>query len=216
MFLVSSNPTLADETLSISPVVQQTPVWCWAAVTEMVLDHFGVENASPVGNFQCAVVAAAGAVSNRPDCYYDCGRCVVPAGTASNLIFWMESYSEVASQALGRQVADVNATYRSGALRKNAVVNEIDDGNPVIAGISPGQRISMRGGSQHVALIVGYEDDGNVLIVNDPFPFADAGWTDPYAAAGAELIERGQYRISYGDFVQGLGWRESIRVEQSP
>lgn len=205
----------ADEELNIPPVIQKTPVWCWAAVSEMVLEHFGVENASPTGDFQCAIVAAAGVLSGSAQCFVNCGFCVVSAGSAANLEYWLENYSEVASQFLGYRLSDVRARHRSRALRWDETVDEIDLGNPVIVGISPGQQISMRGTSQHVALIVGYEDDGRILIVNDPFPYPDVPWgPDPYVAVGAELVESGQYRVSYSAFVNGLDWRESFLVEE--
>lgn len=209
-------PARADEQLSVDPVIQQTPVWCWAAVSEMVLGYYGVENASPVGNFQCAIVGAAGAMSGAKQCYFNCGMCIVSAESAGNLIRWLEGYSEIASQFLNRQLNDVDASYRSHEISWEDLITQIEGGNPVIAGISPGVRISMRGGSQHVALIIGYEDDGQLLIVNDPFPFPlMPGWTDPYVAAGGQMLQLGQYRVPYANFVQSLNWRESILVEEA-
>jgi hypothetical protein len=95
---------------------------------------------------------------------------------------------------------------RTTSITLSQVKREIDNGRPVVAGISP-SGYSVNGVSQHVALIVGY--DGSDLIVNDPFPFALAGG-DPYIAAGATAIEPGQYSIAYRSFVNHLRWRETI------
>lgn len=212
--LLAAVSAKADEDLFIEPVIQQTDVWCWAAVSEMVLEHFGVDNANPNDNFQCAIVAAAGVLSGAPQCFANCGFCVVSAGNASNLRYWLENYSEVASQFLGYSLDDVRTRYRPRRLRWGETTAEIDAGNPIIVGVSPGQNISMQGTSQHVALIVAYEDQDRQLVVNDPYPYPLKGWNDPYLAAGGEMIELGQYRIGHSALVSGLNWRESILVEQ--
>src|SRR5262245_42149884 len=62
----------SERTLPISPVVQRSPVWCWAAVGEMVFRYFGSQNADPGGTFQCAIVEAMADRGTSPcarDCY---------------------------------------------------------------------------------------------------------------------------------------------------
>lgn len=51
---------------------------------------------------------------------------------------------------------------------------EIDEGRPIIVGVSP-SGFKIKGISQHMALIVGYDDSSGdlKLTVNDPFPFED-------------------------------------------
>src|ERR1700759_4403447 len=72
-----------DADLSIDPVMQNTPVWCWLAVGEMVFKYFDVPNVNPAGIYQCGIIGTiAGPYS---PCWSDCTRCVVGAGQASNI-----------------------------------------------------------------------------------------------------------------------------------
>ena len=84
--------------------------------------------------------------------------------------------------------------------------------SPVLAQIVPrgSGAIYPPGMSSHFALIVGIAGRGPqaLLTVNDPYPYPEAA--NPYLATGARTAEPGQYRISYGDFRQRLGWRQSV------
>ena len=73
--------------LPISPEIQQTPVWCWAAVSTMVLKWFGYPNVNPGGNFQCGFVAVA-----FPSCDLDCRQCIQPAGPMQNTVEFQRRY----------------------------------------------------------------------------------------------------------------------------
>ncbi len=191
-----------QEALDITPVYQQTPVWCWVAVGEMVFRHYGVANINPVGNFQCGIIALL-----HPACNQNCGNCIVPAGSLTTMNNMLTQYPDFASRVSGRSTRITTQVSRS-RLSLEALAAEIDAGRPVVAGISPsGYRAN--GISEHVALIVGYV--GANLIVNDPFPFRAATFAgNPYEAAGGEEVSSGQYRISYSAFVNRLQWRESI------
>lgn len=195
-------PAEASEDLLIDPVYQQTPVWCWAAVGEMVFRHYGVANINPFGNFQCGIIALL-----HPVCNQNCGNCIVPAGSLETMNNMLTQYPRFASRVTDTSTRITTRT-RSSRLPLDDVRREIDAGRPIVAGISPsGYRISAV--SEHVALIVGYEDDD--LIVNDPFPFGTNAFAgNPYEAAGGEEILQGQYRIPYRGFVQRLQWRETI------
>lgn len=187
--------------LEVSPVYQQTPVWCWAAVGEMVFSYYGVSNINPYGNMQCGIVALL-----HPACSANCGNCVVPAGSLTTMNDMLTRYPAFASSVTATATR-ISTTVARWPLSLAGVRTEIDAGRPVVAGISPsGYRNA--GVSEHVALIIGY--DGSDLIVNDPFPFVLAFSGDPYINAGGTRIVRGQYRIPYGRFVQVLQWQESI------
>ena len=197
-------PVLAlaeDRSLGIDPVYQETPVWCWAAVGQMVFQHNGVGNINPGGDFQCGIVALLHPICNR-----DCRNCVVPAGSLFTMNNMLTEYPKVAVQRTGLRTSITTAT-KPSALPLSTVVSEIDAGRPVVAGISP-SGYNTSNVSEHVALIVGY--DGTDLIVNDPFPCDLAITGNPYVASGGTKLGEGQYRVSYKTFVNRLVWRESI------
>ncbi|MBA1142745.1 C39 family peptidase [Mesorhizobium neociceri] len=200
-----------SETLPIDPVAQESPVWCWIAVTEMLMKHYDVPNANGGGDYQCGIVGTIAFGTRAQMCVSNCALCQVPAGSAQTLVEAIEAYPKRVRALLGLNADDVSATHRARALTEDEVVEEIDDGNPMIAGISPSG--GSPGVSQHVALIVGYDDDGATLIVNDPFPFDPSH--NPYLAAGANELEPGQYEISRTTYKSALRWRETILVKSS-
>lgn len=201
--------------LEISPVTQETPEWCWIAVGEMIFKYFEIPNANPVNDYQCGIVGEL-ALQGRmlpPICNVYCERCPVPAGTASRVSQMLELYPKVL-QEYGVDTDGVEAHHRTSALSKTRLTAEIDDGNPVVAGISPNAQGSSTVAA-HVALIVGYEDDGDILVINDPFPFQRVGIPDPYLGADGEALDQDQqYRISYDNFRNLLHWSESFTVEK--
>ena len=197
-----------DAELSIPPVAQRTPVWCWVAVGEMVFEHFGVPNVNPVGNYQCGIIGAL-AGPYHP-CWSDCGRCVVPAGTPQNITNMLFQYPRIAGQLTRQSIDGVRSRRVLRALTDEQVREELDNDRPIIAGINPSGVAGPF--AQHVALIIGYEDvdDQLILTVNDPYPYQFVGNRfDPYLRAGGEG-SGGQYRINYNNFRRGLSWSESF------
>ncbi len=188
--------------LSIEPVYQRTPMWCWAAVGEMIFRYYGVANINPGHDFQCGIIALL-----HPVCNQNCYNCPVPAGSLSTMNNMLTQYPSFAS-GVTRTSTRMQTVPRYSRLSPAEVRAEIDAGRPIVAGISP-SGYNMSNVSQHVALIVGYE--GTDLIVNDPFPFSSGYFSgNPYEAAGGEAVSRGRYRIAYSAFVERLRWRESI------
>lgn len=199
-----------DAALSISPVVQRTPVWCWVAVGEMVFNHFDVPNVSPVGEFQCAIIGVM--AGPRHPCWGDCTRCVVPAGDPQNITNMLMQYPQVAGQLTRQSVRGIRSRRIVRALTPRELKEDLDNDRPVIAGISPAGVTGPA--AQHVALIIGYEEDDDdnrlILIVNDPYPYQYVGnRADPYLLARGEG-GNGQYRISYDNFRLRLRWSESF------
>ena len=190
------------ELLDIDPIFQQTPLWCWAAVGEMVFRYYNVGNVNPAGNFQCGIIALL-----HPVCNQNCGSCVVGAGNLSTMDNMLTRYPVVAAQVTGSG-SRISTLTRQTPLTQDGVETEIDAGRPVVAGISP-SGYQVNGVSQHVALIVGYEDDE--VIVNDPFPFGPRTFTgNPYLLNGGEQLAQGQYQIPLDRFTTRLRWRETI------
>ena len=201
--------------LPIAPVIQQTHVWCWVAVGEMIFRHAGVRGVNPVGNYQCGIVGLLAAGTPANACASQCERCAVPAGSAAAIRDMLEDYPRRVAAVTGRPAPRIRAHVVRRALIPGEVVDEIDRARPIVAGISPAGR--PQGGSAHVALIVGYEAGGATLIVNDPYPFP--GFQNPYFAAGGAPTDRpGAYRIPYHAFQRGLDWAESftVRIERAP
>ena len=199
----------ADAELSISPVVQRTPVWCWVAVGEMVFEHFGIPNVNPVGEYQCGIIGSL-AGPYHP-CWGDCTRCVVPAGNPQNITNMLSMYPRIAGQLTRQSIRGISSRRTLRALTMEQIKGELDNDRPIIAGVSPAGVTGPF--AQHVALIIGYEEDEDdrvTLIVNDPYPYQYAGnRADPYLLAGGQG-GNGQYRISYDSFRRRLAWSESF------
>lgn len=192
--------------LNIRPVSQQTVVWCWAAAAEMALGYFRVPSINPVANYQCGIVAMLGGI-----CWSNCGACQTPIGSTFNLVRVLNNYQSVARQ-YGNQFRSYKAVAK-GRLQFNELSNEIDEGRPVLAGISPsgmGDRYPA-GMSEHVVVVIGYDDYGREpqVVVNDPMPYGKFDF-NPYLRIGADLERAGSYRISYDRFVNLLGYKDSI------
>ena len=199
------------ETLPIDPVAQETPVWCWVAVSEMVFRYYGLPNVNPAGDFQCGIVGTLGG-----SCASDCTTCIFPAGQLENLVMVLQGYPDVARAYVDEGARDVVATGVFRPLTAAEVVTEIDAGRPLIAGITPGPSPTSYGPA-HVAVVVGYDlgatVDDPIVIVNDPFPFTApefGGQGDPYLAAGAQATRPGQYALPYSTFLTSLRWEQSV------
>lgn len=201
----------ADVDLGIAPVVQATPVWCWLAVGEMVFRKFNVPPVNP--HYQCGIIGAISISSNQAQCAKDCRLCNFPAGDATRLMGMLIDYPRRASM-LSRQTAPRLFVTHTNTLSAVEVKSELDRGRPILAGINPNARPAVFAASAHVAIIVGYDDreDGLILIVNDPFPFSPSTWPDPYLANGALVLAPGQYKIPWETYVNKLGWAESFLV----
>jgi hypothetical protein len=203
--------------LPIPPVMQKTWAWCWAAVGEMVFTHYGAANADPGGAFQCGIVESLARIDSD-QCAHQCYRpeCIAAAGTPAFLKEMLEVYPKRAALSLKTAQPRIRADWRGAELPAAMLRREIDAGRPVIAGVNPFGIEREVGHSAHVALIVGYEDGGATVIVNDPGPYPilePVALTDnPYRAAGGEMLVKGRYRIAYRAFLRELRWIETLTV----
>ncbi len=209
--LLFATAARADVDLGIPPVQQATPVWCWLAVGEMVFRQFDVPAVN--GHYQCGVIGAMSIASNKAQCAQDCRLCNTPAGDATQLMGMLIDYPRRAALISGLPSPRLFVTH-ADALSPVELKRELDGGRPVLAGINPGGRPQAFSASAHVALIVGYVErpDGLLLIVNDPYPFSPTGWPDPYLANGASRLGNGRYQIAWSTYTQSLGWVESFLV----
>lgn len=215
LVMLAAAPSRAG-VLPIPPVVQQTHVWCWVAVGEMIFKYLGIPNVNQAGVYQCGIIGALAADTygmNHP-CNIDCRYCVVPAGDEGSVRRMLERYPAVV-QAVYGYAAPLRAGYERRVLQPIELMQEIDQGLPIIAGITPYGIPA--GVSAHVALIIGYERDqqgGLWLRVNDPYPFNYAGHNPYVAAGGQEQMGGGSYWIPYPNFLQGLQWAETFRIRR--
>lgn len=185
--------------LPIMPVFQQTQVWCWLAVGEMIFKHFGVPTVNAAGNYQCGII---GSISGtRSPCYQNCFNCVMPSGSNYGTISMLSNYSMIASNKR------FYYSERKG-LSENDVMTNIDNGQPIIAGTSYTSR-NFNFDSEHVVLIVGYEVvNGQLyLVVNDPFNYTTF---NPYINSGGKNLKSNQYLINYYDFRDKVFWNWAV------
>jgi hypothetical protein len=185
--------------LPIAPVVQQTPVWCWVAVGEMLFQYYGVPDANPVGDFQCGII---GRLSQpMSPCDRDCRLCTVPSGSNAGTLRMISVYTR---RMVGREAF----FHEADRVAPDVFVSEIDEHRPVLVGMSPGRRTF--GEAEHVALVVGYSMRGHAvdLVVNDPYPYPPQ--SNPYIANGGIAMAGNQYRIAYPAFRDGLFWHWTV------
>ena len=193
--------TFGQRILPIAPVMQRTKVWCWLAVGEMIFSHYGIPNRNPAGDYQCGII---GTIMSNSSCFSNCynPRCIRPSGSNAATVSMLADYAWASSQRALNAQEGYDMPYV-------AVKQNIDNGRPIIAGISP-NRQQFYEGAEHVALIVGYvaTADGVDLIVNDPYPYEPAeNW---YIRNGAIQTAPYQYRIGMGTFSRKLYWHWSI------
>lgn len=207
-----AGPIFAAHDLGIAPDMQQTFVWCWLAVGEMIFRHYGVPETPNGETYQCGIVQSISIATNMSRCAGDCSLCVVPAAGARDFVGMLADYPRRAAVLTGEPAPRVFATV-AGVLRPSEVRDEIDAGNPVVAGINPDRRPAVTfQAPAHVALIVGYTETKGALLlrVNDPFPYPAPA--NPYPLAGGKMLQPGSYEIAYDAFERLLAWRESYLV----
>ena len=197
-----------DNRLNIRPISQQTLAWCWAAVGEMVLKHYRFPNLNQAGNYQCGIVGSLGGI-----CGANCGACVTGIGSTYRMSNVIANYQHLSDIYRGNHRGRRFGVSPTGRLSPSDIIDEIDEGDPVVAGISPSGMGAFYppSMSEHVTLIIGYRESrrGFQVLVNDPMPYARIGY-DPYLALGARRTRAGQYWVDYGTLVHRLAYKDSI------
>lgn len=210
VLLVPVNLTMAGEVkLHIPPVFQERPSWCWAAVGEMVFKYYDVPAAHRT-DYQCGIVQARNLCKGIPNCV----ECDLSAGDEATMVNMLEQYPVTATGGGTAGEIALTAQSKSGSLSEAEVKNELDQGRPIIVGISP-TGFKVDGMPQHMALIVGYDDRSGdlVLTVNDPFPYEDMRFLwigNAYLSARASGGSDGEYEIEYDAFRLRLKWTHTM------
>lgn len=210
VLLVPINLAMATEvTLHIPPMFQERPSWCWATVGEMVFKYYDIP-AIHRTDYQCGIVQSRNLCRGIPNCV-DCNISNVDEVAVVNML---EQYSALATH--GRKAGDSALTVelKDGSLSEAEVKKEIDEGRPIIVGLSP-RGFKVDGIRQHMALIVGYDTSSGdlMLTVNDPFPFEDMVFLwigSPYVNARALEEGDGRYEVGYDAFRSKLKWTQTL------
>lgn len=217
-----------SKTLNIPPVFQTTAVYCWLATGQMVFQHFGIPANNPTifapsdaRNYQCGEAKGIGAVPTGAlsgpqaftgQCWNNCAMpwCMTGSGTIQGIYNLITQYPEIVARTNGNTAFFQHPVEIASALSPAQVRNEIDNGRPIIAGISPGAQFLPPGVSEHAVLIVGYANGGAMLVVNDPFPYQTAGMIPSYLQAGGQQLIPGRFQISYQAMVGPIAWKNTI------
>ena len=210
VLLVPVNLTMAAEVkLHIPPVFQERPSWSWAAVGEMVFKYYYVPAAHRT-DYQCGIVQSRNLCTGIPNCV----ECDLSAGDEATMVNMLEQYPVIAT--LRGTAGDIALTVqsKSGSLSDAEVKKEIDEGRPIIVGLSP-TGFKVDGIPQHMALIVGYDDRSGdlMLTVNDPFPYEDMRFLwigNAYLSARASGGSAGEYVVEYEAFRLRLKWTQTM------
>ncbi|MBD3314231.1 MAG: hypothetical protein GF344_00460 [Chitinivibrionales bacterium] len=137
-FMFSTSHICALE-LDITPARQDSSFWCWAAACEMVLYAYG----KAIDQYDCA----AWAVSRE------------------NRTVWMTGANNAVDQVL-IHFGGIYSKHDESTLYESYIIDEIDDGKPIIAGISFYNVIG------HMVIIRGYTGSGGYdlgnVIYNNP------------------------------------------------
>jgi Peptidase_C39 like family len=206
--VLGQNALAADKTLDIDPVYQETPEWCWLAVGQMIFQYYDEPIVNGFGDFQCGIIALYG--GPQSSCWYNCRTCPVPGGSTQSVVQMLRGYPVAAAQLLGRpRRLPLHVQSKAGPLDFDELKDEIDKDRPVVAGINLSGGFAIPGQAQHVVLIIGYDDVGQTLTVNDPFPYEAFG-VYPYQVLNAGQPQQGQYIIDYAAFKNRMRWTVSL------
>jgi hypothetical protein len=211
ILLAPVTPAMAAEVkLHILPVFQERPSWCWAAVGEMVFKYYYIPAVHRT-DYQCGILQGRNLCTGMPNCV----ECELPAGDESTVMNMLQQYPLLATR--GGVTGDIALTVqlKAASLSEEELKKELNEGRPIIAGVSP-SGFKIDGISQHMALIVGYDDSSGDLrlTVNDPFPFEDDRFlwiANPYQPNMDMSGENdGQYEISFERFRSKIKWNQTM------
>ncbi|MEO5645437.1 MAG: papain-like cysteine protease family protein [Bacteroidia bacterium] len=187
--------------LSISPVEQQTQVWCWLATGEMIFRYFNLPNLNPGNNYQCGII---GSIFPNTPCGSDCFNsvCIRGSGSNANTVKMLKDYAWISSG----KVFSCTESYELGF---DIIKSNIDQRKPILCGVSPNRR-QYYYGAEHVILLIGYQVRMNIpyVIINDPFPYSSND--NPYLKAGASELQQNQYLIRLETFTKTIFWHWSL------
>lgn len=210
----SATPTSAE--LNITPIAQQTEVWCWAASAEMILLYFNEPNVNPGGDYQCGIVGGYWFLVGGPNhpCVYNCYLCQTGASSTAEIQRILMNYGRLA-QLQGLTGRTLTTKSKFGQLTIEQIAYQLDNNRPILAGISfPGQP-TLPGISGHAVVFSGYDATGAqpTITVRDPYPYEAfiPPQQNPWLLAGGVYLGPGTYRIPLAALGGGeITWGNTI------
>jgi hypothetical protein len=132
----------------------------------------------------------------------------------ASVVNLLEQYPVSATEAGKANNIALTVQLKDGILSEEEVKQELDEGRPIIVGLSP-RGFKVDGIRQHMALIVGYDTSSGdlVLTVNDLLPFEDMIFLwigSPYINARASEEAEGQYEVGYEAFRSRFKWTKTL------
>lgn len=203
--------------LPVPPVMQQTPVYCWAASGEMIFQYYHVPSGFGGPSDQASIVRSTGGPFSP--CWNNPGGCIWPAGTSDTILFMLHTYPEVSRMLTGNQsIPRIMASFQNLPLTESQLKQQIDKGQPVLIALNP----SMNGAHvpEHAIVLTGYHYAPPPaapmappimwVVLNDPFPYFQVMPTTPYlvlgGVAGTSGLDRLRFGVPYSALVNQLSW----------
>lgn len=197
--------------LSVRPVEQQTPEWCWLASAQMIFVYYGIPPVNGI-SYQCGIVGAIEGPGSI--CFTDCAACVFGSGGDQQSAYALELYPAILQQYFFRsqRIPQITATLFERPLVQSEIADQISNGKPVELGITPSGPFQGQAGHDVVLMGFGQTASDFILVVADPFPYDSMGYPNPYLLSGGSEIQPLEYAIDYGAMVSNLQWSASITV----
>jgi hypothetical protein len=182
----------------------------------MILLYYREPNLNPAGDYQCGVVGVYFYIVGGPNhpCVSNCYLCQTGASSTLEIQRILAGYGQVARQ-FGIFARVLTSQSRFGQLTLQELANELDNGRPILAGISfPGQP-TLPGISGHAVVFSGYDATGTVptVTIRDPYPFERfiPASQNPYLLAGGVYIGPGSYSVPIAGLTGGgVLWGNTI------
>ncbi|HKP01295.1 MAG TPA: papain-like cysteine protease family protein [Nitrospiraceae bacterium] len=133
VLLVPANLTMAAEVqLHIPPLFQERPSWCWAAVGEMVFKYYDIP-AFHRADYQCGIVQTRKLCTGMPNC----AGCALSSVDEASVVNLLEQYPALATEDGKAKNIALTVQLKDGILSEEEVKQELDEGRPIIVGLSP-------------------------------------------------------------------------------
>jgi hypothetical protein len=146
LVLMSCQPSV--HILGVNVKTQSTNKWCWAATTAMVYEYYTGKETK-----DCDIANVYYESKDKDKCCTNNGRCNRSIPLA-HLVYLLQDQLKL------------SADYREGGLGFDEIVDEISNNRLVVMGVVSNNNINLT--VDHVALVVGYEKEGQYLYVIDP------------------------------------------------
>ena len=147
-------PIPGSAVLSIPHIAQEQTNWCWAAFCEMVFRYYNISNVR-----QCDMASWR----------FGASCCAAPSSSVCNAPSWPDTVLTHWG---------INHSYTGSSVSFGAIQFEIGSSRPL------GTYYAWTGGGAHVALVVGWYDNNDVLVRDPWYTYGRITYSDLVAAYG--------------------------------